>query len=85
MSDCKIKVLTTDIVTTRTPWGATKHSHVTRDCTVGKVYDAKRLPKGTIDSDGFEVIGDDCVEFVDDVGDTVTTYPFAGIEILEEV
>lgn len=83
MTDCKIKVLHNDLVLVATSWGTRQLSCVTRDCTVGKVYIGRRLEKGGVDNKGCLVMAEDCVEFTDDVGDTVTTYPFAGIEIVE--
>lgn len=62
-----------------------ERTRTTRDCTIGILYGAKRVPKGT-DLGGGDFVTDDLgIQFTDDVGDTVTersNHP--SIEIVEE-
>lgn len=58
--------------------------NATRDCTVGKVYEAERIPKGAIDYEGFPAVDDGCVTFIDDVGERVTHYIGPTLEVVDE-
>lgn len=57
----------------------------TRDCTVGKIYDAEHLQMGALDHAGFEVDVNDGYQFTDDVGDSVSVILSKGsVELVEE-
>ena len=58
-------------------------THVTRDLTIGKEYEATRLTHGSYEADGDYVGRKDGVSLVDDVGDVVYTAISLGFELVE--